>query len=433
MIVHRLRGDNRVRIARSESTTIYNVLEYGFYGSLGYAIIGPALGLTAGFVGAGFLAGLAASCILFHRSRVAQVYRPIVAPLLCGVFFVTLQALIHNESLLDEYVRAFVTWMLMLIVAQSLSQRLEFLQRFTVAAFVIGLLLLPFLKISSDPSEHGRASLDQTVGLNNSNEFGAWFGFCAVSFLIVGIETRRPIVRTATWLASAGCLYVVGLTVSRGALFATALAGVIAARRLLKRGFLPILFLIMLGGVIYNLGVFQRITAAYEARAGEETGRFLIWPVAMSRFLNSPLTGVGVSHVGTYVPSKHREITPHNAFLFMALASGIIPVTFFMLYCWRTAQSAFSVSATPLTVAPFVLPLYTYCFLIINTSNFPFMSACVVVTMSIVQTADVYARLLRTRMRHDLSRRRAHFVSRLPARQSVARELPWSVARPPVQ
>jgi hypothetical protein len=339
--------------------------------------------------------------------------------------------LLHGESLLEEYVRAFVTWMLTLMVARSLSLRLDFLHRFALVAFMIGLALLPFMKITGDLSGTGRAELDRSLGLNNSNEFGAWFGFCAVYFLIVGIEARRSIVRAVTWLAAVGCLFVVGLTVSRGTLFAVAIAGLIASRRLLQRGFVPILLLVIFSGMIYNLGLFNRITASYEARATEETGRLLVWPIAISRVLNSPLAGVGVSHMATYVPSKHREVTPHNAFLSIALASGIIPVAFFITYWWRTVQCAFSVSATQLTVAPFALPLCLYCLIIINTSNWPFMSACVVVTLSTVVAADEYSRMLRARQRQYLAGSKKRLPVRLPARHGVAREFPWTLARPP--
>src|SRR5262249_53380202 len=150
-----------------------------------------------------------------------------------------------------------VTWILMLVVTQTLSQRLEFLHRFTFVAFTIGLILLPFLKISGDPLEYGRASLDQTVGLNNSNECGSWFGFCVVNFIIMGMECRLTISRVVMGLAVVGCLYVVGLTISRGALSATVVASIVAARRLLKRGFVPLLVLVIVVGVVYNLGLFD--------------------------------------------------------------------------------------------------------------------------------------------------------------------------------
>jgi O-antigen ligase len=409
------------------------IIEYGFYGSLCYAILGPAFGFTAGFVGAGFLALLAAACIVWHGSQVIAVYRPIATPLLCGLSFVAIQMLLHRESILDEYVRAFVTWMLMLIVAYSLSLRLDFLRRFSCAALLIGIALLPFMKIAFDASGPGRAELERAVGLNNSNEFGAWFGFCALYFLVVGIETQRSSVRVVTWLVTAGCLFVVGLTVSRGALFAVAVAGLVAARRLLKRGFVPVLLLIISSGVIYNLGLLDRFIVAYEARASQETGRFMVWPVAIQRILDAPFTGVGVSHLGTYIPAKHREITPHNAFLFIALASGIFPIVFFLNYWWRTAQSALSVSVTPLSVAPFALPLCVYCFIIINTSNFPFMSACVVVTMSVVLSASDHWAMLRARRRHDQASKRRYLLSRQPTKQGIARELPWVLGRPSVR
>ena len=61
-----------------------------------------------------------------------------------------------------------------------------------------------------------------------------------------------------SWL-QLGCLYIVGLTVSRGALLATAIGITIALRRLLRRGFIPLLVFIILSGIAYTFGVFDRM------------------------------------------------------------------------------------------------------------------------------------------------------------------------------
>src|SRR5262249_40460168 len=149
----------------------------------------------------------------------------------------------------------------------------------------------------------------------------------------------------ASWLAAIGCLYIVGLTVSRGTLSAIAVASIIALRRLLKNGFLPLLILCILIWVLAESGMFAQMTSFYGSRANEETGRFLVWPLVIARFLDSPLIGVGVSNSGTFVPLKMHEITPHNALLFVALTSGIVPLVFFVLYWWRAARGALRAQA----------------------------------------------------------------------------------------
>jgi O-antigen ligase len=276
------------------------------------------------------------------------------------------------------------------MIVQSLSLRPGFLHRFACVAFVIGLTALPHLESMS--SKHGlvRMHLERTDAIStlaNANGLAAWFGFCCVYFTIVGFETKRMAVRVTSWLAAVGCLYVVGLTVSRGPLLASAIAIIVTLRRLLKRSFLPVLVLIGLGCVIYELEIFTPIATSYAARATENTGRLNVWPLVIERFLSSPLLGVGVSNVGTYVPSKGRVITPHNNFLYLALASGVVPLIFFLGYWIRTARRVFGANIEQVSDAPFRIPLFTYAFLIALQLNTSFMFAWMVVTLCVVSSA----------------------------------------------
>jgi O-antigen ligase len=222
--------------------------------------------------------------------------------------------------------------------------------------------------------------------LANGNDLAAWFGFCCVYLTIVGFETKRAAVRVASWLAAAGCLYVVGLTVGRGALFAAAIAILVALRRLLKRGFVPVIVLIILSWITYELELFKPIVASYAARGMEETGRLTVWPLVIKRFLSSPLAGVGVSNIGTRVPSG-KVVTPHNSFLFLALASGVVPLVFFLGYWVRTARGVLATNIEQMPDAPFRIPLFIYVFLIAQQLNSSFMSHWTIVTLCVVSCA----------------------------------------------
>ena len=111
------------------------------------------------------------------------------------------------------------------------------------------------------------------------------------------------------------------------------------------------------------------------------------------RFLNAPLTGVGLAKVMTYIPG-HVGITPHNHFLFIALVSGIIPLAFYMAYWWRVARGAFRTYSARTADAPFCIPLVLYAFLIGNTTNM-ILEPWVIVTLSIATAAGVPRRVLR--------------------------------------
>src|SRR5262249_20680242 len=254
-------------------------------------------------------------------------------PIGCAISFMMVQWVVYGQSLMAEINRGFVNWMIALIVVQSLFSREGFLHRFGTAALVNGLLLLPYMVFNYSPSsvtDVQRVGLEHDVGWANPNQLAGWFGFCCVYWAIVSIETRRKIVRVAAASIATGCLFIVGLTVSRTALGAVAIAVIIAARHILKRGFLPVLLLVVPVFLIFSSGYFDQTIGFYEERGAEDSGRFAVWPLVIERFLDSPL--IGVDDVATYVPEMQKEITPHNSFLFVGLASGIIPLAFFVAY-----------------------------------------------------------------------------------------------------
>lgn len=390
-----------IPIVKSAGDVLPRFVEYAYYVLVFYAIMGPALGLSAGMVGAGMLAVLAAFCVMRLGAWAMTVYAPIALPLGCAISYLVVQLVLHGESLMGEYVRPFVTWSLALIVVQSLSLRQGFLHRFALAAFVIALTFLPYMRVFGASFEFERAGLERTVGYANPNDLAAWFGFCSVYFTIVGMETRRNIVCMASWLVAAGCLYIVGLTVSRGSLFAVAIATVVSLRRLLKRGFLPILLLTALSWTIYELGLFERVVASYAARGTEETGRLLVWPLALKRLLSSPLVGVGASKLATYVPGSGRPIQPHNSFLFIALGSGIIPLAFFVAYWIRAAWMAFRSNVARLGDAPFRIPLLIYGLLIVLVHDTAFTFPWMVVTFSTAMAVGAHHRVRRIVVRRS--------------------------------
>ena len=120
------------------------------------------------------------------------------------------------------------------------------------------------------------------------------------------------------------------------------------------------------------------------------------------RFLNAPLTGVGLAKVMTYIPG-HVGITPHNHFLFIALVSGIIPLAFYMAYWWRVARGAFRTYSARTADAPFCIPLVLYAFLIGNTTNM-ILEPWVIVTLSIATASGVPRRMRRMIVRQIRTR-----------------------------
>jgi hypothetical protein len=260
--------------------------------------------------------------------------------------------------------RQMVNWIFALISVQSLLLRRGFFHRFAIAAAIIGVLLLRYLNLDYvNAGDLERAGLDTGVGFANPNDLAAWFGFCCLYFAVVAIETRRTIVRTCAALAGLGFLYFVGLTVSRGTLMAVGISGVVALRHPLKRGFIPLLLLTVAATGIFYSGVFDREIGLYVTRGTEDTGRLTAWPVMIKRIIDAPLVGVGADEVLTYIPEDGHETSPHNAFIYIALAAGAFPFMLFVGYWVKAAWGAHEQSRIGMRDGPFQLPLLIYTFI----------------------------------------------------------------------
>jgi O-antigen ligase len=191
----------------------------------------------------------------------------------------------------------------------------------------------------------------------------------------------------ASILVAVGCLYIVGLSVSRGALLATAIGITIALRRVLRRGFVPLLVFITFSGIMYTFGVFDQMTSHYTARGMEETGRMLVWPVVIERILSSPLVGVGLTNTATYIPGSRKPIEAHNGFLAVALASGILPFALLVAWWIQVTQKAFTYSER-LADGPFQLPFLVYTFVTTVIGDLAFMGGWGAVTFASIMASS---------------------------------------------
>jgi hypothetical protein len=358
--------------------------EYAFYALVVYAIMAPTWGISVPLLGAGAMAFLAMWFLWRLRKRAAAVFTPLFVPAAVAVSFLLIQWLVHDQSLIGDSNRAFINWVILLIVVQGLFLRQGFLHRFAVAASLIGLLLLPYLIIGyGGGSAVQRAGLEHAVGFANPNQLAGWFGFCAIYWIVVASATKRHAVRVLSFFAATGCLFVVALTVSRGAFFGVAVATVIAFRHSLKRGFLPILLLTILGGGIFYSGLFDQAIGYYTERGTEDSGRLAVWPLVIQRILDAPLVGVGADEemVSTFVPGLGHSITPHNSVLYIGLASGIVPLAFFVTYCMNAVVGAYRLSRRGLQDVPFQLPLVIYALIVAMLGATDFMYQWAVISL----------------------------------------------------
>jgi O-antigen ligase len=200
----------------------------------------------------------------------------------------------------------------------------------------------------------------------------------------VGLDSRRAWRRVLVWVGAVGCVGGIGLSVSRGPLLATAITILYACRRVLKRGFLPLVSLLLAVWVVIGLGVFDQQAERFLGRATEESGRLTVWPQAIARIADNPLFGVGANDVRTGRGDDGVPITPHNAFIFIALASGMVPFLLFAAYWIRCFVHAHRLVAAGHEDAPFQSALLLYAFLITMNLNLPFMLPWPMITLAAV-------------------------------------------------
>ncbi len=406
------------RVKTLESAAPPRLVEYTYYAILFYGMLAPGLGILVPNLAGGMLLMLAAFCVHRLGAWATAVYAPITLPLACAMSYLVVQITFHGGSI--THGMSFITWMLTLIIVQSLCLRRGFLHRCTLVLFIMGLITLPYLMFveeglgsMNEPANMGRDGII-TGDFNNADGLGTWFGFYCLYFIIVGIEAKRNWVRVASSLAAIGCLFIVGLTVCRGALLGIAIGTTLAFRHLLRRGFVPLLVFLILSGIIFSFGVFDQIIALYTTRGTEETGRGRVWPVALEHFLSAPLLGVGAAHTNLLAPGSSKRLTPHNGFLYFAVSSGVLPLALFVAWWMRAAQNAFSYGER-LDNGPFRLPLLVYTFVTVMVGDLGFMAPWSIVTISIVMAPNI-RRLVLHRRASDGQR----FVHHTEARPRIA-------------
>lgn len=364
-------------------------LEYIWYGTLFYAMLGGVWGIVIPIVGGAVWVIVAASCFLSVGLKNVNVYEPISWALCTGALVIAIGVIFHEpgEKAQLEIV-AFLSWLSLLITVQSLSLRPGFLQRFALVAFAIGLASLPYINLRG-AGQVTRAFATGT-GLANGNILGMWFGFCTVYFIFWGFHQQKPTLRGASWTAALGCLYMVAITVSRGPLLAIILACIVGFRSALKQSFLPLFMFVLLISLVYASGIFDTEIGYYMARAGERSGREKLWPAALERILDSPWIGVGLDDIKVSQRANAYS-KPHNDLLHIALGSGIVPLICFLGYLRRAAIGAFRImQASHLGEAALIPPLVVFALLEIMQLDLVFMSPWTVVALGLaVRAAQV--------------------------------------------
>lgn len=384
-------GDRQVSAGFREPTTPKTApapsafLEYTWFGSLAYAMLGQVWGIAIPAIGGVMLLVIAAGCFMSVASSAIRIYQPIAWAFCTGVLGLAIQFIFHDAGA-DAWSEtiAIVSWLALLVIVQALALRPQFLLRFALVALGIGVLCLPYLKMAN---VGGVVRTWGAGGLANPNVLGMWFGFCAVYYIFAGLQYRGTSVRLACWTAAVGCLFIVMLTVSRAPLAAVALACIVGFRSALKGSFVPLLALALLLGLVYASGIFDNEIGYYESRGAEESGRGKLWPAALERIFNSPWAGVGLDDIKIRVGPKF--VNPHNGLLHIALGTGIVTLICFIGYLARVGIGTLRIMQRVQEGEAAVLPpLVVYALFEMMVLDYAFMSPWSAVVFGLAAAAS---------------------------------------------
>lgn len=357
-------------------------LEYAWYVNLLYMFLGQVWGIIIPSVGGAIWALVAAGCLLSVHSQARLVYKPVAWALCAGILVIAIQVLFHGVA--ESVWRAgidFVAWIAMLITAQALCLRPQFLQRFALVTLAIGVACVPFIQVR--PSGNVMRAWASGTGIGNPNGMGLWFGFCTVYCVFWGFHSQKPTQRTVLWTMAAGCFFMVLLSVSRAPLVAILLACVVGARSVLKRGYVPLLLFTIFVCIVYMVGLFDEWLDYYTARGTEETGRSALWAAGMERFLAAPWFGYGLNDVKV-LRAGNLLANPHNGPIHIALGAGIFPAICFMIYVTKAVIGAFRVMRGGYVgETALILPLVVFALIEVMILDYAFMSPWVVVVFGL--------------------------------------------------
>jgi O-antigen ligase len=321
--------------------------------------------------------GFTAVLVLFstHPVRIFES-TTITLSTLMTVFLFFVVGLAHGEFI-TKFFDSFVTLILSSIIFVFLIHRPGFLKRIIFLIYVLGVVSYA----NSEVNAFGR--LEGGGNLRNPNSIAAWMGFACVGLAMWGFHARNLLEKIGTWGMMAHGLFIIGLTLSRGALLAMGISLIAFMIFYVPRStslvnIVLTLFIIGIGaGIFTQTPTYKSIAAGYEERWEQETGREELWPTALAQIRESPLLGYGSD--GLVIATPSRVQSSHNPYLTIALVSGLFPA---MLLAFQYVLGFFTMEKRYAVDNAFWLPaLFIYAVIAMNFANWDFVRPWAVLMM----------------------------------------------------
>jgi O-antigen ligase len=354
-------------ISSRANTTVYHdtisakALEVIFFVYLVYSGVSVPLGIHIPYLAAGMLILMAIFSLI--KSNWKNAFRiPMILITAVVATFMIVQIIMYSTNINSSYMQNFMSWGVSAMVIFGLSGRRGFIKRLAVVMFLISLILRPFTVTSDEILT--RVTLDAGTSLDSGNSLAAWQGFCALVFWMLSIKEKRWLIRILFWGAAFVSTVFLMQTISRGALLSLIVAVVLGLRSIpIKKWLGSVVILTTL--VFFLITAFPTLVINYEERLYLETGRGIIWPIAINTILAYPLLGIGIDTVTSHTI---LPISPHNGIFLIWLASGIVPALLFIWLWILSIYRAFKAKwLLKIDLDP--LPLILFTFMEMNQTN----------------------------------------------------------------
>jgi O-antigen ligase len=260
------------------------------------------------------------------------------ALILVGIFTLIFMLVQFYFGVSFLVIKSHFVWVAYIVIIYPQIYRPNFIKHLVIVLTSIILILLPFITFI-DSGDVARAYIFGT-GIDNANVVGTWIGFCALFYWLWG--------GTANSWKSKFLLYSLAIlllgymlqTVSRGSLVGLLIAIAISFRQdKIRVVVVKLVLLLSAYFILLNIPLVANTIVGYQTRMFVDTGRFEVWPSALEMIKNQPWLGYGANHVLIFV--FHRYLLPHNVFLYMLVAGGIISTVPFVILWLNTLIASF--------------------------------------------------------------------------------------------
>ena len=253
------------------------------------------------------------------------------------------------DFLITTYWKTILVFVLILGLVTSMKDIDRFIWAFLIAVGFLGVFSV-VSDIQGIPFVKGRVFVTETYDANDL----AMVMIVAFPFAVFWFLGRKGLRRLIFGGLTALIVMTIILTASRGGFLGflgVSLGILLKARRILKKAFVPLIIIAILGSGIflfYAKSAFLEqmstlLTVEQDYNVTDYSGRIAIWKRGLKMMAENPILGVGISGFITAEGLSHKDIggrwaNAHNSFIQMGAELGVVGLILFCYIIWTSLR-----------------------------------------------------------------------------------------------